>query len=91
MVGELPVLVTFSHRHAKFNFAMLQYRKFANAGRGMHERQRGKHARGYVPVSDCIGLTSVSVQMDAMSEAVEGAEVLLYAVSEKYKESANCR
>ena len=29
--------------------------------------------------------------MDAMSEAIEGAEVMLYAVSELYKESANCR
>ena len=29
--------------------------------------------------------------MDAMSEAVEGAELMLYGVSEKYKESANCR
>eukprot|EP01046_Picozoa_sp_COSAG06_P069348 COSAG06_NODE_18874_length_864_cov_1.048366_1_plen_126_part_10 len=26
-----------------------------------------------------------------MSEAVEGAECMLYGVSEKYKESANCR
>ena len=26
-----------------------------------------------------------------MSEAVEGAELLIYGVSEKYKESANCR
>ena len=26
-----------------------------------------------------------------MSEAVEGAELMLYGVSEKYKESANCR
>ena len=29
--------------------------------------------------------------MDAMSEAIEGAEVMLYGVSEPYKESANCR
>ena len=29
--------------------------------------------------------------VDAMSEAVEGAELLIYGVSEKYKESANCR
>jgi hypothetical protein len=29
--------------------------------------------------------------MDAMSEAVEGAEVMLYGVSLAYKESANCR
>ena len=26
-----------------------------------------------------------------MSEAVDGAEVFLYAVTERYKESANCR
>jgi len=29
--------------------------------------------------------------MDAMSEAVEGAELVLYGVSELYKESASCR
>ena len=29
--------------------------------------------------------------MDAMSEAVEGADVMLYGVSLAYKESANCR
>jgi hypothetical protein len=29
--------------------------------------------------------------MDAMSEAVEGAEIFLFCVSELYKESANCR
>ncbi len=29
--------------------------------------------------------------VDAMSDAVEGAEVVLYGVSRGYKESANCR
>ena len=29
--------------------------------------------------------------MDAMSDAVEGAEVVLYGVSRGYKESSNCR
>ena len=29
--------------------------------------------------------------IDAMSEAVEGAEVMLYGVCAQYKESANCR
>jgi hypothetical protein len=29
--------------------------------------------------------------MDAMSEAVECSALMLYGVSEKYKESANCR
>ena len=29
--------------------------------------------------------------MDAMSEAIEGADVMLYGVSLAYKESANCR
>ena len=29
--------------------------------------------------------------MDAMSDAIEGADVMLYAVSLQYKESANCR
>eukprot|EP01048_Picozoa_sp_COSAG05_P018252 COSAG05_NODE_2639_length_2813_cov_1.688651_3_plen_87_part_00 len=28
---------------------------------------------------------------DAMSEAVEGAELMLIGLSQKYKESANCR
>ena len=29
--------------------------------------------------------------MDAMSDAIDSAEVMLYAVSELYKESGNCR
>ena len=29
--------------------------------------------------------------MDAMSEAIEGADAMLYCVSLQYKESANCR
>ena len=29
--------------------------------------------------------------MDAMSDAIEGADVMLYGVSLPYKESANCR
>jgi len=29
--------------------------------------------------------------MDAMSDAIDGAEVMLYGVSLRYKESANCR
>ncbi len=29
--------------------------------------------------------------MDAMSEAIEGADVMLYSVSLRYKESANVR
>ena len=29
--------------------------------------------------------------MDAMAEAVDGADVVLYSVSEAYKDSANCR
>jgi hypothetical protein len=29
--------------------------------------------------------------MDAMSDAIEGADVMLYGVSVQYKESANCR
>ena len=32
-----------------------------------------------------------SVLQDAMSNAVEGSEVILYGVSKRYKESANCR
>ena len=29
--------------------------------------------------------------VDAMSDAIDNAEVMLYAVSEAYKESGNCR
>ena len=29
--------------------------------------------------------------MDAMSDAIEGADVMLYGVSLAYKESSNCR
>jgi hypothetical protein len=29
--------------------------------------------------------------VDAMSDAIEGADVMLYGVSLSYKESANCR
>ena len=29
--------------------------------------------------------------IDAMSDAIEGADVMLYGVSLAYKESANCR
>ncbi len=28
---------------------------------------------------------------DAMSQAIEGADVMLYGVSKAYKESSNCR
>ena len=41
-----------------------------------------------------VDLLTLSVQgsvMDAMSEAVECSALMLYGVSEKYKESANCR
>ena len=34
---------------------------------------------------------SVALVMDAMSDAIDNAEVMLYAVSELYKESGNCR
>ena len=33
----------------------------------------------------------LSVLLCRMSDAVEGAEVILYGVSKRYKESANCR
>ena len=45
--------------------------------------------RGYVTWFDLTNMKG-SV-MDAMSEAVEGAEVMLFGVSLAYKESANCR
>ena len=38
-----------------------------------------------------VPLTPRSARIDAMSGAIEGAAVMLYGVSLKYKESANCR
>ena len=35
--------------------------------------------------------TSLGSTMDAMSDAIEGADVMLYGVSLRYKESANVR
>ena len=35
-------------------------------------------------------LTNVENSEQAMAEAVDGADVVLYCVSEAYKESANC-
>jgi hypothetical protein len=41
-------------------------------------------------VHTCCGAVKGST-VDAMSDAIEGAEVMLYGVSLAYKESANCR
>ena len=46
-------------------------------------------ARGYVTWFDLTNMKGST--MDAMSEAIEGADVMLYGVSLAYKESANCR
>ena len=46
-------------------------------------------ARAYVTWLDLMNMKG-SV-MDAMSDAIEGADVMLYGVSLRYKESANCR
>ena len=40
-----------------------------------------------MPEASCV----VTVPVRRMSDAVEGAEVMLYGVSRGYKESANCR
>ena len=45
--------------------------------------------RGYVTWFDLTNMKGST--MDAMSDAIEGAEVMLYGVSLAYKESANCR
>lgn len=45
--------------------------------------------RGYSTWFDLTNMNGST--MDAMSEAVEGAEVMLYGVSLAYKESTNCR
>ena len=46
-------------------------------------------ARGYVVWFDLERMKGSVV--DAMSDAIDNAEVMLYAVSEAYKESGNCR
>ena len=46
-------------------------------------------ARGYVTWFDLTNMKGST--MDAMSDAIEGADVMLYGVSLAYKESANCR
>lgn len=46
-------------------------------------------ARGYATWFDLTNMKGST--MDAMSDAIEGADVMLYGVSLKYKESANCR
>jgi hypothetical protein len=45
--------------------------------------------RGYVTWFDLTNMKGST--MDAMSDAIEGAEVMLYGVSLAYKESANVR
>ena len=46
-------------------------------------------ARGYVTWFDLTNMKGST--MDAMSDAIEGADVMLYGVSLAYKESANVR
>ena len=46
-------------------------------------------ARGYVTWFDLTNMKGST--MDAMSDAIEGADVMLYGVTLAYKESANCR
>ena len=46
-------------------------------------------ARGYKTWFDLTNMKGST--MDAMSDAIEGADVMLYGVSLAYKESANCR
>ena len=46
-------------------------------------------ARGYLTWFDLTNMKGST--MDAMSDAIEGAEVMLYGVSLQYKESANVR
>ncbi len=46
-------------------------------------------ARSYVTWFDLTNMKGST--MDAMSDAIEGADVMLYSVSLAYKESANCR
>ena len=46
-------------------------------------------ARGYATWFDLTNMKGST--MDAMSDAIEGADVMLYGVSLQYKESANVR
>jgi hypothetical protein len=39
----------------------------------------------------CVGWHDAGSTVDAMSDAIEGADVMLYGVSLRYKESANVR
>ena len=50
---------------------------------------RSLQARGYLVWFDVDMMKGSTV--DAMSDAIDNADVMLYAVSEQYKESGNCR
>ena len=45
----------------------------------------------YVDARSELASMPIGSTMDAMSDAIEGADVMLYAVSLAYKESANVR
>jgi hypothetical protein len=44
-----------------------------------------------LPINYCVGWHDAGSTVDAMSDAIEGADVMLYGVSLRYKESANVR
>lgn len=50
---------------------------------------RSLQARGYLVWFDVDMMKGSTI--DAMSEAIDNADALLYGVSEQYKESGNCR
>ena len=55
----------------------------------IHRGNESLMARGYLTWFDLTNMKGST--MDAMSDAIEGADVMLYGVSLRYKESANCR
>ena len=55
----------------------------------IHRVNESLMARGYLTWFDLTNMKGST--MDAMSDAIEGADVMLYGVSLRYKESANCR
>ena len=55
----------------------------------IHRVNESLMARGYLTWFDLTNMKGST--MDAMSDAIEGADVMLYGVSLAYKESANVR
>ena len=80
------------HTHVHRSCTRTAYVVYADQWDGQATIQRLNEwliARGYVTWFDLTNMKGST--MDAMSDAIEGADVMLYGVSLAYKESANCR